>query len=95
MRMPADANTDNVYMVTVEADDGTYMDTLDVTVTVSDVDEMTPGDGSLLDRYDTNNNNKIDRAEVGEAIVDYLYGVGDERITRSQVTAVITLYLYP
>ena len=36
---PADADTDNVYMVTVEADDGTNMDTHDVTVTVTDVNE--------------------------------------------------------
>ena len=38
--MPADANTDNIYMVTVNASDGTYMDSLDVTVTVTDVDEV-------------------------------------------------------
>ena len=36
---PADANTDNTYMVTVKADDGTYMDTHGVTVTVTSVDE--------------------------------------------------------
>ena len=35
----ADADMDNVYQVTVEADDGTYMDTQDVTVTVINVDE--------------------------------------------------------
>ena len=38
--MPADANTDNTYMVTVKADDGTSMDTHDVTVTVTNEDEM-------------------------------------------------------
>ena len=36
---PADADTDNTYVVTVEADDGTYMDTHDVTVTVTNVEE--------------------------------------------------------
>ena len=36
---PASADMDNVYMVTVNADDGTYMDTHDVTVTVANVDE--------------------------------------------------------
>ena len=36
---PADMGGDNVYQVTVEADDGTYMDTQDVTVTVTNVDE--------------------------------------------------------
>ena len=35
----ADADMDNEYMVTVMADDGTYMDTQDVTVTVTNVDE--------------------------------------------------------
>ena len=35
----ADADGDNVYMVTVEADDGTYMDTHAVAVTVTDVNE--------------------------------------------------------
>ena len=34
---PADADADNVYRVTVEASDGTYTATLDVTVTVTDV----------------------------------------------------------
>ena len=36
---PADADTDNVYMVTVEAGDGTYMDTHEVTVTVTNAEE--------------------------------------------------------
>ena len=42
---PADADTDNMYDVTVEADDGTYMDTRAVTVTVTNEDE--PGAVSL------------------------------------------------
>ena len=36
---PADADTNNVYMVTVNASDGTNMDTRDVTVTVTNVDD--------------------------------------------------------
>ena len=35
----ADANTDNVYLVTVEASDGSVKGTLDVTVTVTNVNE--------------------------------------------------------
>ena len=35
----ADADTDSVYMVTIKADDGTYMDTHDVTITVTDENE--------------------------------------------------------
>ena len=39
---PMDADMDNVYMVTIMANDGTYIDTHDVmvTVTVTNVDEM-------------------------------------------------------
>ena len=37
---PMDADMDNVYMVTIMADDGTYMDTHDVMVMVINVDEM-------------------------------------------------------
>ena len=44
---PADADMDNVYMVTVEADDGTYMNTHDVTVTVTNAEE--PGTVTLSD----------------------------------------------
>ena len=36
---PADANLDNVYLVTVEASDGMYTSTLDVSVSVTDLDE--------------------------------------------------------
>ena len=46
---PADADTDNVYMVTVVATAGDLTDDQDVTVTVSNVDELgtLAGDGSL------------------------------------------------
>ena len=36
---PADADTNNTYMVTVSADDGTYMDTVNVTIRVTDEDD--------------------------------------------------------
>ena len=46
---------DNTYMVTVMADDGTYMAMRDVTVMVTNVeDTMTVIGGTLLERYDTN-----------------------------------------
>ena len=38
--MPADANTDNTYMATVKADDGTNTDSQDVMVMVTNEDEM-------------------------------------------------------
>ena len=46
---PADADTNNVYLVTIKASDGNNADTLDLTVTVTNVDE-TPevtGDSSI------------------------------------------------
>ena len=36
---PADANLDNVYLVTIEASDGMHASTLDVSVSVTDLDE--------------------------------------------------------
>ena len=88
---PADADTNNVYMVTVEADDGTYTDTYDVTVRVTEVDDTDgtlPGD-SLLDEYDVNGNSRIDRPEIVTAIGDFIGG----RLTRTQMVDIITLYL--
>ena len=52
----ADADTDNVYMVTVEAGDRTYMDTHEVTVTVTNAKE--PGTATL----------SSDMLIVGEAV---------------------------
>ena len=91
--MSADADTDNTYMVTVEATAGADMDTQDVVITVTDVVEMAP-EMSLLDRYDTDGNDQIDKSEVIEAINDYLFGVGDEQITKEQVITIINLYLF-
>ena len=90
---PADADTDNVYMVTVEADDGTNSNTLDVTVTVTDVDDAISGD-TLLERYDADKSGAIEKPEVIVAINDYLFGVGDAAITKDEVIKVINLYLF-
>ena len=90
---PADADENNIYMVTVKAATGADMDTHEVTITVTDVVEMAP-EMSLLDRYDTDGNDQIDKSEVIEAINDYLFGVGDEQITKEQVITIINLYLF-
>ena len=87
---PADANMDNVYMVTVMADDGTYMAMREVVVTVTDVEDTTTPvtGGTLLERYDTDADGvsgEIDRSEVIMAINDYLFGVGDAAITKTDV----------
>ena len=67
----ASADGDNVYMVTVEADDGTYTDTHDVTVTVTDVEDTPVEPESLLDRYDTNGSGRIDKDELADGVFDY------------------------
>ena len=90
---PADANTDNVYEVTVKATVGTEMDTHDVRVTVTDEDETAPP-GSLLERYDTDTSGDIDKDEAIAAINDYLFGEGADAITQDQVIEVINLYLF-
>ena len=87
--MPADADTNNIYMVTLKADDGTDMATQDVTVRVTDVDEQGQSD-SLLERYDTNDNGRIDKDEVLTAISDYFNQVGG--LTKPEVLEIIRLY---
>ena len=75
-------------MVTVEADDGTYMATQDVTVTVTDVDEEIVGD-TLLDTYDARTKSgDIDKEEVRAALTDYFNDV----INKEQAREVLTLY---
>ena len=49
------------YSVTIKVSDGTDSDTVVVTITVTDVVEEGP---SLLERYDANDNNQIDKDEV-------------------------------
>ena len=90
-----DSADDNVYMVTVKADDGTYTDTHDVTITVTGMDEnvVQPAQ-TLLERYDTDKSNGIDQDEVIKAINDYLFGEGDDAISQDQVIDVINLYLF-
>ena len=66
---PADADMDNVYMVTVMADDGTYMATRNVVVTVTDVEEAVIDDPVAL--YDANDDDTIDSTEVLAAVSAY------------------------
>ena len=88
---PADANTDNVYMVTVKATEGSDMDTQDVTVTVTDVEEQGTGD-ALVDRYDSNTNGEIEKSEVITAINDY-FDDGANAPSKADVIRLINLYL--
>ena len=90
---PADADMDNVYMVTIMADDGTYMNTRNVTVRVTDVDDMDDMDDMvtgdpLVDGYDANGSGTIDRAEVGQAVRDFI----GTQIEHDDVVKVIAQY---
>ena len=88
---PADADTNNRYMVTVVANDGTNDPAMrDVTITVTEVAEVVPTD--LLERYDANDNGGIDRDEVIDAINEYL-DADQGAPTRADVITVINLYL--
>ena len=87
--MADDSDGNNVYMVTVKASDGTYMDTLAVTVTVTDEDEGEVDSDALRDTYDINNNGQIDRDELREAIIHYIEG----DLQRAELRAVIILYI--
>ena len=49
---------------------------------------------TLLDRYDANDNDMIDKPEVLKAINDYLFGEGDEAISKPEVLRLINLYLF-
>ena len=90
----ADADMDNTYMVTVIATDSANTAMHDVTVMVTDVeDTMTVIGGTLLDRFDSNDNDMIDKVDVTQVIRDYLFGDGVDP-SRADVVAVIRLYLF-
>ena len=48
----------------------------------------------LIVRYDANNNGTIEKIEVIAAINDYLFGEGDQAISKSDVIKLINLYLF-
>ena len=85
---PADADEDNTYMVTVKADDGTYMDTHDVMVMVTNVDE--DGGDPLVAKYDADGSGTIDKNEVIAAIRDY---IRDSAISKADVIKLIRMYI--
>ena len=90
---PADMGEDNVYQVTVEAGDGTNMDTQAVTVTVTNVEDDEPVGDPLVVRYDVDNDG-LEKSEVLKAINDYLFGEGDEAISKTDVLRLINIYLF-
>ena len=90
---PADADTDNVYEVTVEADDSENTAERAVTVTVTDADD--PVGDPLCIRYDVNpQNGEIDKAEVIQGIDDFLFGTGSQALDKSGVIRLIEIFLF-
>ena len=78
---PMDMDGDNVYMVTVVANDGAYKDTHDVMVTVT----------TLLGRFDANNDGSIDQDEIGTAVIAYQF---DRTINQADIEELIILYQF-
>ena len=88
-----DYETKATYSVTVTASGpGGLSDSIDVTITVTDVDEDVAPVDPLVDKYDANENGEIERAEVFAAINDYLDG-GADAPSRADVFKLIELYL--
>ena len=79
---PMDMDGDNVYMVTVVANDGAYKDTHDVMVTVTTL---------LLGRFDANNDGSIDQDEIGTAVIAYQF---DRTINQADIEELIILYQF-
>ena len=89
-----DYETKATYSVTVTASDsGGLSDSIDVTITVTNVDEMEPQPGTVLERYDYNSDGKIDQAEVEDALDDYFFG--QPRLSQEDVEDVLELYFFP
>ena len=90
-----DYETKATYSVTVTASDsGGLSDSIDVTITVTDVDEMQPAVFDPLAKYDANNSGELEKDEVIKAINDYLFGVGADAISKEDVIETINLYLF-
>ena len=81
---PADADTDNVYQVTLQAADLKGMTgILHLVVSITDAEN----DG-IWTKYDSNNNGLIERGEAVNAAFDYFKGL----ITKQQALEVVLLY---
>ena len=86
---PADGNEDNTYMVTVKSADGTYTDTHEVAVMVTDVDDMVTGD-PLLAEYDPDGDGTIERADMRRAVGKFF--ADPQGITDADMRRLVGIY---
>ncbi len=86
---PGSAAGTNDYSVVVEADDGTYQDTHNVTVTVTDVEETTPTD-PLLARFDPNGDGRIEMEDMRSAVGDF-FGA-NPTLSVADMRRLVTIY---
>ena len=89
---PADADMDNVYMVTIMADDGTYMNTRNVAVRVTDVDDDVVVGDPLLAEYDGDKDGWIQLEEARVAVGDYFGPPKGEKLSLDDTRKVVGLY---
>ena len=94
---PADADGDNEYLVTVEADDDTYTATRNVVVTVTDVEEAVIDDpllDNLLAKFDTNpQNGQIDKSEVVDAIIAFVTPGASDKPSKKDIVDLIVHFV--
>ena len=84
----------NVITIEVTSENGGVFRVYTVEVTRSEPAQQGTLEQRLEDRYDANSNGIIDNNEVIEAINDYLFGEGDEAISKAEVIELINLYLF-
>ena len=83
-----DYETKTSYEVTVTATDGdNASDSIDVAITVADVDEEEPADP--VGRYDKNNNGRIDKDELVDGVFDYNV---EQTLSKSELVELIFSY---
>ena len=85
-----------MYLVTVEADDGTYTATRNVVVTVTDVEDDAPPviGGTLLDKFDTNpQNGQIDKGEVVDAIIAFVTPGASNKPSKQDIVDLIVHFV--
>ncbi len=99
---PADANRDNVYLVTLTVSDGTFADTLDVSVTVRNVNDPPTTVGTVIDRTTLTAGDPPWRLDLSSNFADddgdsLTYSVSSNRngVASARITSAGTLSVTP